>query len=250
MKKYRDLTPEEWWEISDNLTPEDIMNGEVDHFLDDNYFWRQIEYEHPDLVSFLDNRFAIINKEYGLEKLHKLSKQHPRKKWEQSIAWYNHENNQKQNENKNMAKNNFRLTESKLKQIVAESVKKVLTEKHLSSKTVFDGVYGRNVNKRSGILRLENGGCIVLYDLIFTGNSIIGTNRENFQKIEMYISATFGRPLNGSNIPNATEDNRGIITVKNVHTKEYGYGTLTVDDYYGSPEEAAENDYYSKDERD
>lgn len=138
MKKYRDLTPEEWWEISDNLTPEDIMNGEVDHFLDDNYFWRQIEYEHPDLVSFLDNRYAIINKEYGLEKLHKLSKQHPRKKWEEIIAWYNHENNQKQNENKNMAKNKFRLTESKLKQIVAESVNKVLNETSYDSNGNFD----------------------------------------------------------------------------------------------------------------
>ena len=133
MKKYRDLTPEEWWEISDNLTPEDIMNGEVDHFLDDNYFWRQIEYEHPDLVSFLDNRFAIINKEYGVEKLHKLSKQHPRKKWEQIIAWYNHENNQNTNENKNMKKNKIRITESKLKQIVDESVKKVLKENEFHS---------------------------------------------------------------------------------------------------------------------
>lgn len=144
----------------------------------------------------------------------------------------------------------IKLTESKLKQIVAESVKKVLSEKRFSSKTVFDGVNGRNVNRRSGFLGLENGGCIVLYDLIFTGNSIIGTNRENSQKIEMYISPTFGRPLNGSNIPNATEDSRGNIIIKNVRTEKYGYGTLTVDDYYGSPEEVAERDYYCKDERD
>ena len=114
------------------------MNGEVDHFLDDNYFWRQIEYEHPDLVSFLDNRFAIINKEYGVEKLHKLSKQHPRKKWEQIIAWYNHENNQNTNENKNMKKNKIRITESKLKQIVAESVNKVLNEASYDSNGNFD----------------------------------------------------------------------------------------------------------------
>ena len=128
MKKYRELTPEERWEITDNLTPQDIMNGEVDHYLNDNVFWREVDYEHPDLVSFLDNRYAIINKEYGLEKLHKLSKQYPRKKWEQIIAWYNHENNQNTNENKNMKQNKIKITENELKQIVAESVKKILNE--------------------------------------------------------------------------------------------------------------------------
>lgn len=128
MKKYRELTPEERWEITDNLTPQDIMNGEVDHYLNDNVFWREVDYEHPDLVSFLDNRYAIINKEYGLEKLHKLS-QYPRKKWEQSIAWYNHENNQNTNENKNMKQNKIKITENELKQIVAESVKKILKER-------------------------------------------------------------------------------------------------------------------------
>lgn len=127
MKKYRELTPEERWEITDNLTPQDIMNGAVDHYLNDNVFWREVDYEHPDLVSFLDNRYAIINKEYGLEKLHKLS-QYPRKKWEQSIAWYNHENNQNINENKNMKQNKIKITENELKQIVAESVKKILNE--------------------------------------------------------------------------------------------------------------------------
>lgn len=137
MKKYRELTPEERWEITDNLTPQDIMNGEVDHYLNDNVFWREVDYEHPDLVSFLDNRYAIINKEYGLEKLHKLSKQYPRKKWEQIIAWYNHENNQNTNENKNMKQNKIKITENELKQIVAESVRKILSEaRKPSDKTV------------------------------------------------------------------------------------------------------------------
>lgn len=136
MKKYRELTPEERWEITDNLTPQDIMNGEVDHYLNDNVFWREVDYEHPDLVSFLDNRYAIINKEYGLEKLHKLS-QYPRKKWEQIIAWYNHENNQNTNENKNMKQNKIKITENELKQIVAESVRKILSEaRKPSDKTV------------------------------------------------------------------------------------------------------------------
>ena len=137
MKKYRELTPEERWEITDNLTPQDIMNGEVDHYLNDNVFWREVDYEHPDLVSFLDNRYAIINKEYGLEKLHKLSKQYPRKKWEQIIAWYNHENNKNTNENKNMKQNKIKITENELKQIVAESVRKILSEaRKPSDKTV------------------------------------------------------------------------------------------------------------------
>lgn len=100
----------------------------VDHYLNDNVFWRDVEYEHPDLLSFLDNRFAIINKEYGLEKLHHLSKHHPRKKWEQSIAWYNYENNQNTNENKNMKQNKIKITENELKQIVVESVKNLLKE--------------------------------------------------------------------------------------------------------------------------
>ena len=65
VNKYRDLSPEEKWEITDNLTSQDIMNGVVDHYLNDNAFWRDIEYEHPDLVSFLDNRLAIIDKKYG-----------------------------------------------------------------------------------------------------------------------------------------------------------------------------------------
>ena len=81
-----------------------------------------------------------------------------------------------------------------------------MSEKRFPSKKVFDGVNGRNVDGKSGFLGFENGGYIVLYDLIFTGNSIIGTNRENSQNIEMYINATFGRPLNGSNIPNVTEN--------------------------------------------
>lgn len=149
-----------------------------------------------------------------------------------------------------MAKKLIRLTESDLRNIIKESVKKVLTEKRFPSKEGFDGVNGRNINGRSGFIGFENGESIVLYDLIFTGSSIIGTNRENSQKIEMYISSTFGRPLNGSNIPNATEDSRGNIIVKNVRVEKYGYGTLTVDDYCGSPENVAERDYYSKDERD
>jgi hypothetical protein len=140
-----------------------------------------------------------------------------------------------------------KITESELKQIVAESVKKVLNEKRFGSKSVFNGVYGPNINGKSGILAFENGGYIVLYDLIFYGNCIIGTNRENGQKIVMYISSTFGRPLNGSNIPSATEDSRGDITVKNVRTEKYGYGTLMTDEYYGSPEETAERHYYDKD---
>lgn len=138
MKKYRDLTPEEQWEIIDNLTPQDITNGMVDHYLNDNVFWRDVEYEHPDLLSFLDNRCAIINKEYGLEKLHHLSKHHPRKKWEQSIAWYNYENNQNTNENKNMKQNKIKITENELKQIVAESVKKVLDEASYDKNGNFD----------------------------------------------------------------------------------------------------------------
>ena len=52
MKKYRDLPPEEQWEIIDNLTPQDIMNGMVDHYLNDNVFWRDVEYEHPDCFHF------------------------------------------------------------------------------------------------------------------------------------------------------------------------------------------------------
>ena len=125
VNKYRDLSPEEKWEITDNLTSQDIMNGIVDHYLNDNAFWRDIEYEHPDLISFLDNRLAIINKKYGLEKLHQLSKKHPNKKLQQAIMWYNNENT---NENKNMAKIKIRITENELKQIVNESVKKVLNE--------------------------------------------------------------------------------------------------------------------------
>ena len=152
MKKYRDLTPEEQWEIIDNLTPQDITNGMVDHYLNDNVFWRDVEYEHPDLLSFLDNRFAIINKEYGLEKLHHLSKHHPRKKWEQSIAWYNYENNQNTNENKNMKQNKIKITENELKQIVAESVKKILNEE----RTPFmDSEIAMGVHKRNAILRFN-----------------------------------------------------------------------------------------------
>lgn len=152
MKKYRDLTPEEQWEIIDNLTPQDIMNGMVDHYLNDNVFWRDVEYEHPDLLSFLDNRFAIINKEYGLEKLHHLSKHHPRKKWEQSIAWYNYENNQNTNENKNMKQNKIKITENELKQIVAESVKKVLNEER---PPFMDSEIARGDHKRCAKLRFN-----------------------------------------------------------------------------------------------
>jgi hypothetical protein len=191
MKKYRDLTPEEQWEITDNLTPQDIMNGMVDHYLNDNVFWRDVEYEHPVLLSFLDNRFAIINKEYGLEKLHHLSKHHPRKKWEQSIAWCNFENNQNTNENKNMKQNKIKITENELKQIVAESVKKVLnenTDENYEIKQLLTNLYGwtqfyekefdkANISDRSGgkysmwgALREMQGIIGRLYDLCLKSN--------------------------------------------------------------------------------
>ena len=141
MNRYRDLSPEEKWEITDNLTSQDIMNGMVDHYLNDNTFWRDIEYEHPDLISFLDNRLAIIDKKYGLEKLHQLSKKHPNKKLQQAIMWHNYENT---NENKNMAKNKIRITENELKQIVAESVKNILFERTKSEKGLTDDEVSRS----------------------------------------------------------------------------------------------------------
>lgn len=138
VNKYRDLSPEEKWEITDNLTSQDIMNGVVDHYLNDNAFWRDIEYEHPDLISFLDNRLAIIDKKYGLEKLHQLSKKHPNKKLQQAIMWHNYENT---NENKNMAKNKIKITENELKQIVAESVKNILSEARKPKDAYFGGYF-------------------------------------------------------------------------------------------------------------
>ena len=119
----------------------------------------------------------------------------------------------------------IRLKESELRRMISESVKRVLNES-------FDtpSFEGSKINGRSGLLHCDNGEEIVLYNIRFVGDSIVGTNRNSNEQMRLFISPAFGQPLNGSNIPFAREIANGVIDIKNLTDINGNEYKLTVND--------------------
>jgi hypothetical protein len=153
-------------------------------------------------------------------------------------------NNALYQENKNSMKQLIRLTEEDLRQLVENSVRKIIKGTRFGRPEPF---FGREINGRSGMLYCKDTGeqC-VLYDLHFMGNSIVGRDRDTNEMKTAYLVSLFARPIDGSTIPSAhrQEDNVVEITHLRVEGSENMWN-LTVDDYFGGPEETAERDFAS-----
>lgn len=161
------------------------------------------------------------------------------------IAWIDPTQGQYANLNEDkIMKKVIRLTESDLHNMVKESVKRILKETRFGRPEPF---FGREINGRSGMLYCrENGDRCVLYDLHFMGNCIIGIDRNTNEEKTIYLTSLFAAPIDGSTIPSAHRqaDNVVEITHLRVDGSDEMYN-LTVDDYFGGPEETAERDFAS-----
>ena len=151
---------------------------------------------------------------------------------------------QKQKEDKSMNRKLIRLTEGDLHRIVKESVKRVLREKRFGRPEPF---FGSEINGRSGMLYcMDSGERCVLYDLKFMGNCIIGRDRDTNEIKTVYLTSLFARPIDGSTIPSAMRQEDNVVQISHLRVDgSDDMWNLTVDDYFGSPEETAERDYAS-----
>ena len=73
---------------------------------------------------------------------------------------------------------------------------------------------GSQINGKNGILQDEKGQNINVSGIRFIGDSIICTGGSG-EKIHLFISGGFAKPLNGSNIPFASRNINGI-QIKNL----------------------------------
>lgn len=138
----------------------------------------------------------------------------------------------------------IRLTESDLHNIVKESVSKILKETRFGRLEPF---FGHKINGKSGMLySMEGGKRYVLYHLRFDGDSIIGVDRETNKPIRIFLTSLFARPIDGSTIPSVREIDKDVIEITHLRLQnDNKMYNLTIDDYFGSPEETAERDYAS-----
>ena len=138
----------------------------------------------------------------------------------------------------------IRLTENDLHNIVKESVNRILKETRFGRPEPF---FGHKINGKSGMLySLEGGEKYVLYNLRFDGDSIIGVDRETNKPMRIFLTSLFAKPIDGSTIPSVRQIAKDVIEITHLrlHNDDKMYN-LTIDDYYGSPEETAERDYAS-----
>jgi len=141
-------------------------------------------------------------------------------------------------------KNIIRLTESDLHNIIKESVNRILKETRFGNPKPF---FGYEINDKNGMLySLEGGEKYVLYHLRFDGDSIVGIDRETNQPMRVFLTSLFGRPIDGSTIPSVRTIDKDTIEITHLRldgdNKMYN---LTIDDYFGGPEETAERDFAS-----
>lgn len=138
----------------------------------------------------------------------------------------------------------IRLTESDLHNIIKDSVNRILKETRFGSPKPF---FGHEINGKNGMLySLEGGQKYVLYHLHFDGDSIVGIDRETNKPMRIFLNSLFARPIDGSTIPSVRTIDDGVIEVTHLSLpNDNKIYNLTIDDYFGSPEETAERDYAS-----